>query len=174
MCNYPSPKIITICLIIKNLFMTNFYKKCLLTFDDLWNLNYEPEFKFDKDKSFWTFMSFRFFSPMLIGPIVPEIFRSFYSSLSLGIRDLCWPLVTSILTWSQKCQHNFKWPCRELSNAVFCVSLAFLVFELEGAIQTRFNTLAMPATRTCDHLTSRPRDVTSRPIRGWHLLDPRW
>ena len=41
-----------------------------------------------------------------------------------------WPLVTSILTWPKTIIYNSYRYFTELSNAVFCLSLWFVVFEI--------------------------------------------
>ena len=45
--------------------------------------------------------------------------------------DLFWPPVTSNLTWSKMIEY-FSKTCHGLSNAVYRLSLSFLVFELSG------------------------------------------
>ena len=70
---------------------------------------------------------------VLLASIVIEIIATFYENRPIFRKfDLFWPPVTSNLTWSKNDLGIFFRTWHGLSNAVYRLSLSFLVFESSG------------------------------------------
>ena len=75
---------------------------------------------------------------ILLASTVIEIIAIFCeNSPILRKFDLFWPPVTSNLTWSKNDLSIFCRTCHGLSNAVYRLSLSFLVFEFSGGAVIR-------------------------------------
>ena len=75
---------------------------------------------------------------ILLASIVIEIIAFFCeNNLILRKFDLFWPPVTSNLTWSKNDLGIFCRTCHSISNALYRLSLSFLVFEFSGGAVIR-------------------------------------
>ena len=118
---------------------------------------------------------------ILLASIVIEIIAIFCeNSPTLWKYDLCWPPVTSNLTWSKNDLSMFYRTCQGLSNAVYHLSLSFLVFEFSGGAVIRppavRRWLRPPAVRGLSSSVRHCINVLLRPRKCWCAAAPpgRW
>ena len=77
-------------------------------------------------------LSFGYLTSLLASRVIEIIAIFCENNPILRKFDLFWPPVTSNLTWSKNDPSIFCRTCHSLSNAVYRLSLSFLVFEFSG------------------------------------------
>ena len=90
-------------------------------------------------------LSFGCLTTLLAGKVIEIIAIFCENNLILRKFDLFWPTVTSNLTWSKNEISIFCRTCHGLFNALYRLSLSFLVFEFSGGGRS-----SAPPPRPCE------------------------